>query len=55
MSIKGRVFGSVVVGAAGLAAAGAVGIARQNRVIARHARTVIRNFQQTPPARFDFD
>ena len=35
MSIKGRVFGSVVAGAAGLAAAGAVGIARQNRVIAR--------------------
>ena len=35
MSIKGRVFGSVVMGAAGLAAAGAVGIARQNRVIAR--------------------
>ncbi|MDT0185603.1 alpha/beta hydrolase [Microbacterium sp. ARD31] len=37
MSIKGRIFGSVV-GAAGLAAAaGAVGIARQNRIIGNRA------------------
>ena len=37
MSVKGRIFGSVV-GAAGLAAAaGAVGIARQNRVIGNRA------------------
>ena len=37
MSIKGRIFGTVV-GAAGLAAAaGAVGIARQNRIIGNRA------------------
>jgi hypothetical protein len=37
LSVKGRIFGSVV-GAAGLAAAaGAVGIARQNRIIGNRA------------------
>ncbi|MBC2934799.1 alpha/beta fold hydrolase [Nocardioides sp. zg-1228] len=51
MSVKGRVFGSVV-GAAGLAAAaGAVGIARQNRVIGNRAagETVAFGELHSPP------